>query len=167
MTDQLGPSFDKRLRAELDRFKPPTPRPEMARFSLSPAGHRAWGRLKPALAVAAALAILMVVATAAFGSPNPGVWEQRAVTTVQSVTQTGPPSPTPEPQEAAPAAPATHAEPSETSEPGRESPEPSGTASPEPRESPEPTGSPEPTQPPEPTESPEPRDSPSPSSTDS
>ena len=139
MTDQLGPSFDKRLRAELDRSKPPTPQPESARFSFSPAGYRPWGRLKPVLAVAAALAILMVAATAAFGSPNPGVWTQRAVTTVESVTQTSPPSPTPEPTKAAPIqpVPVTQPEPSEAPEPNRESPEPSDEIRQQPSESPE------------------------------
>jgi hypothetical protein len=134
MTDQLGPSFDNRLRAELDRVRPPTPRPEMARFGLMPAPSRWLVALKPAIAVGAALALLSVAASAASGSPNPGVWQQRAVTTVEELTQSGPPRPTPE-QEKSPAAqpaPAAHPEPSETTEPNRESPEPSSpTESPE------------------------------------
>ncbi len=142
MTDQLGPSFDKRLRAELDRFMPPTPRPESARFSLAPAGYRRLARLKPALAVAAAVAVLMVAASAASGSPNPGVWTQRAVTTVESVTQSTPPSPTPEPPKPSPVQPAQTApvanpSPSESAEPAHESPEPTETTRPEPSESPE------------------------------
>jgi hypothetical protein len=136
MTDQLGPSFDNRLRAELDRVRPPTPRPEMARFGLMPAPSRWLVALKPAIAVGAALALLSVAASAASGSPNPGVWQQRAVTTVEELTQSAPPSPTPE-QVKAPAAqpqpaPAAHPEPSATPEPNRESPEPSSpTESPE------------------------------------
>ena len=151
MTEQLGPSFDKRLRAELDRFRPPTPRPEMARFSRMPAGYGPLRFLKPATVVVAALALLTVAASAASGSPNPSVWKQRAVTTVEEVTQGAQPSPTPEPVKppAAQPAPASQPEPSE-------SPEPSG--SPEPSESPEPNrDSPEPTDGAhqEPTQSPE------------
>src|SRR5260370_6834755 len=104
MTDQLGPSFDKRLRAELDRFKPPTPRPESARFSRISPGYGRLGFLKPAVAMAAALALMTVAASAASGSPNPSVWKDRAWTTVQEVTQTAPPSPTP----AAPKPPPIH-----------------------------------------------------------
>src|SRR5260370_11641154 len=126
MTDQLGPSFDKRLRAELDRFKPPTPRPESARFSRMSPGYGGLGFWNPAVAVAAALALLTVAAWAASGSPNPSVWKDRAWTTVQEVTQTAPPSPTPEPTKASPIqpAPAAQPEPSEAPEPNRESPEP-------------------------------------------
>ncbi len=139
MTDQLGPSFDKRLRAELDRFRPPTPRPEMARFNRMPAAYGPLRFLKPAVAVAAALGLLTVAASAASGSPNPSVWKQRAVTTVQEITQTAPPSPTPEPPKASPIqpAPAAQPEPSEAPEPNRESPEPSGGTRQEPTESPE------------------------------
>ncbi len=139
MTDQLGPSFDKRLRAELDRFRPPTPRPEMARFSRMPVGYGPLRFLKPAVAVAAALGLLTVAASAASGSPNPSVWKQRAVTTVQEITQTAPSSPTPEPPKASPIqpAPAAQPEPSEAPEPNRESPEPSGETRQQPAESPE------------------------------
>src|SRR5260370_40913609 len=139
MTDQLGPSFDKRLRAELDRVRPPTPRPAMARFGLMPGPSRWMVSLKPALAVGAALRLLSVAASAASGSPNPGVWQQRAVTTVEELTQSAPPSPTPE-QVKAPAAqpaPPAHPHPSETPEPNRESPEPSTGTGQEPSESPE------------------------------
>jgi hypothetical protein len=125
MTDQLGPAFDRRLRAELDRFRPPTPRPEMARFSLTPARSRWLVALRPAIAVGAALALRSVAASAASGSPNPSVWKQRVVTTVEEVTQGAQPSPTPE-QEKTPAAqpaPAAQPEPSEAPEPNRESPE--------------------------------------------
>ncbi len=139
MTDQLGPSFDKRLRAELDRFRPPTPRPENARFSRISPGYGRLGFLKPAVAVAAALALMTVAASAASGSPNPSVWKDRAWTTVQEVTQTAPPSPTPEPPKAVPIqpAPVTQPEPSEAPEPNRESPEPSGGIRQQPSESPE------------------------------
>ncbi len=139
MTDQLGPSFDNRLRAELDRVRPPTPRPEMARFGMMPAPSRWLVALKPAIAVGAALALLSVAASAASGSPNPGVWQQRAVTTVEELTQSAPPSPTPEQVKAPTAQPAppAHPQPSETPEPNRESPEPSTGTGQEPSESPE------------------------------
>jgi hypothetical protein len=138
MTDQLGPSFDKRLRAELDRFRPPTPSPEMARFGLMPAPSRWLVALKPAIAVGAALALLSVAASAASGSPNPGVWQQRAVTTVEELTQSAPPSPTPEQVKSPAAQPQpAHPQPSETPEPNRESPEPSSGTGQEPSESPE------------------------------
>lgn len=125
MSDQLGRSFDRRLRTELDRLRPPTPRPENARFSRLPAGHGRLAFLKPVVALAAALALLTVAASAASGSPNPSVWKQRAVTTVEEITQTAPPSPTPEPPKASPLqpAPAKQPEPSEVPEPNRESPD--------------------------------------------
>ena len=139
MTDQLGPSFDRRLRTELDRFSPPTPRPESARYNRILPGYGRLSFLKPAVAVAAALALVAVAASAASGSPNPSVWKQRAVTTVQEVTQTAPASPTPEPPKASPIqpAPAAQPEPSKAPEPNRESPEPSGDTHQEPSESPE------------------------------
>src|SRR5260370_2727965 len=93
MTDQLGPSFDNRLRAELDRVRPPTPRPEMARFGLMPAPSRWLVALKPAIAIGAALALLSVAASAASGSPNPGGWHPPALPTATEVTHTTPPTP--------------------------------------------------------------------------
>ncbi len=139
MTDQLGPSFDKRLRAELDRSKPPTLRPASARYSRISPGYGRLRFLKTAVAVAAALALATVAASAASGSPNPSVWKERALTTVQKVTQTAPPSPTPEPTKASPIqpAPAAQPEPSEAPEPNRESPEPSDEIRQQPSESPE------------------------------
>src|SRR6267378_2715935 len=123
MSDRLGPHFDDRLRAELDRFQGPTPLPDSARFGRVRARRRL-GPLKPALALAGALGILLIAASALAGSPNPGVWTQRAVNSIESVTQTGPPSPTPESEGShhAPVQPSTRPEPSET---GLESPEPS------------------------------------------
>jgi outer membrane biosynthesis protein TonB len=111
----------------------------MARFSLMQAPSRWFVALKPAIAVGAALALLSVAASAASGSPNPSVWKERALTTVQEVTQTVPPSPTPEPPKALPIqpAPATQPEPSEAPEPNRESPEPSDEIRQQPSESPE------------------------------
>src|SRR2546425_2004682 len=97
MTDQLGPSFDKRLRAELDRFMPPTPRPESARYNRIPPGYGRLGFLKPAVAVGAALALVAVAASAPSGRPNPSVLKHPAVTPVPGGTPTPPPTPPPEP----------------------------------------------------------------------
>ena len=58
----MGPHFDDRLRAELDRFEGTTPLPETARFSRVQARRRLV-LLKPALALAGALGILMVAAS--------------------------------------------------------------------------------------------------------
>ncbi len=143
MNDQFGASFEKRLKQELDRFKPPTPRPETARFHQPQAGYVAQvgqgrlGGLKPALAVAAALAIFTVAASAVSGSPNPGVWTERAVNSIESMTGSAPPSPSPEPREE-PVGPATHAEPSEAPESDRESADHSGGADREPLVAPSP-----------------------------
>jgi hypothetical protein len=97
MTDQLGPNFGRRLRAGLDRVTPPTPRPENARFSRVPAGHRPVLRAKPALAFATAFAALILAASAVAGSPGAGAWTQRAVTTVETVVRVAQPSPPPQP----------------------------------------------------------------------
>ncbi len=151
MTDQLGPDFDERLGAELDRVSPPTPLPANARFNISPSGYRPMTGRKVALAVVGAVAVLMLGATALARSPNPAVW----VTTVQTVTHALESSPSPSPEGPAPVQPAPPAhvvqatnspEPShESPEPPGESPEPSGspTASPEHYQSPSPSPSPD------------------------
>ena len=131
MSDQLGPDFDERLGAELEHGFAPTPLPANARFHVSPPGYRPLVGRKLALAVAGAVALLMVAATALARSPNPAVW----VSTVESVTHVGEsnPSPSPEsPVQAEPQPPA-HAEPTSPAEPSHGSPEPS-------HESPEPSG---------------------------
>ena len=172
MTDQLGPDFDARLRAELDRLEGPTPLPSSARYSQPRTGYRRFGGMTPALVVAGAVAVLLVAASAVLGSPDPAVW----VTTVENVTRVGPASPTPSPVTSpnTQANPTPRAEPSEAVEPSHESPEPSGgeTHS-QPVESPEAsaTPSPEPVETPSPgsdgehsgSESPAPSPSPSPS----
>jgi hypothetical protein len=147
MTDQLGPDFDERLGAELDRLSPPTPLPANARFKVSPSAYRPINGTKLALASAGAVAVLMLGATALARSPNPAVW----VSTVRSVTHAGESSPSPSPDgphSVQPAPPAHVVQPTKSPEPSHESPEPPG-------ESPEPSGSP--------TPSPEHYQSPSPS----
>ncbi len=91
MSDQLGPDFDERLGAELERAPAPTPLPANARFNVSPPGYRPLVGRKVALAVAGAVALLMVAATALARSPNPAVW----VSTVESVTHAAESSPSP------------------------------------------------------------------------
>jgi hypothetical protein len=170
MTDNLGPDFDLRLRASLDRVDGPTPLPENARFSSMKTSRRL-GPLRPALALAGALGILMVAATALAGSPNPGVWQQRAVNSIESVTHSqSSPSPESEGSHHAPVQPSTRTEPSETS---HESPEPSSGSHQEPSPSPDGHDSSNPA--PSPTPSPgsqdggheSPAPSPSPSGTNS
>src|SRR5260370_3395063 len=101
MSDQLGPDFDERLGAELDRRAAPTPLAANARFNVSPPGYRPLVGRKVALAVAGAVALLMVGATALAHSPNPPVW----VGTVVSVTHVAASSPSPSPETAPPAPP--------------------------------------------------------------
>jgi hypothetical protein len=137
MIDQLGPDFDERLGAELDRRAAPTPLPANARFNVSPSGYRPLVGRKVALAVAGAVALLMVAATALAHSANPAVW----VTTVESVTHVGASSPSPSPESAPQAQPPppAHVEPTTAGEPNHESPEPSGNTDSE--SSPSPSGS--------------------------
>jgi outer membrane biosynthesis protein TonB len=144
MTDQLRPDFEKRLKAGLDRVRPPTPLPQAARFNRLPPRRRRLFSFKPALALAAALAVLMVAASALTGSANPATWTQRAVTTIESVTHAPQTSPSPSP----PASPKTQPQPpvrvEPTSEPNHESPEPGGDTQPQPSEPPEASGTPAP-----------------------
>jgi hypothetical protein len=124
MSDSLGPDFDERLGAELDRGAAPTPLPANARFNMSPPGYRPLVGGKVVLAVAGAVALLMVAATALAHSPNPAVW----VSTVESVTHVGESSASPSPESApqAQTPPPAQVHPTRTAEPDTESPEPSG-----------------------------------------
>ena len=139
MSDQLGPDFDERLQAELDRFTPPTPLPEKARFRQP---QRTYARLvgtRLAAALAAGLVVATVMAASAATGTNPSTWPQRAVTTVESVTHVGESNPTPSPETQAPTKPPAKTEPVKTTAPEHESPEPSDGSRPEPKESPEPS----------------------------
>src|SRR5216684_4990502 len=124
MSDDLGPDFDERIGAELDRASPPTPLLANARFKMSPSGYRPLVGRKVALAVAGAVALLMVAATALARSPNPAVW----VRTVESVTHAAESSPSPSPESAPQAQPPPPApvQTTRTPEQSHESPEPSG-----------------------------------------
>jgi hypothetical protein len=153
MTDDLGPDFDERLGAELDRATPPTPTPANARFNISPSGYRTITGRKVALAAVGAVAVLMLGATALARSPNPAVW----VTTVQSVTHAAEssPSPSPETPTALPQPPA-QVQPTRTVEPSHESPEPPGDTHGGPSGSPTPSPDDDKSPSPNPTPSPSP-----------
>jgi hypothetical protein len=98
----LGPRFERRLKAALDSVVPRTPHFSEARYrSASWArSHRPW-RLAPAFVGLAAIGITALSAAAATSSPNPAVWTQRAVSTIQSVSHIPDNNPIP-PQNSAP-----------------------------------------------------------------
>lgn len=139
MTDQLGPDFEERLQAELERFRPPTPLPQTARFRGPQPGYRPFGGMKLALAMAGALAVLTVVAASAATGTDPASWPQRAVTTVESVTHAGEASSSPSPEHQTQSNVPAQGQPSKTAKPDQKSPvQPRGSRT-EPKESPEPT----------------------------
>ena len=142
MSDRLGADFDERLRAELNRFRPPTPMPASARFAVLRPGLRRFGRLHLAVAMAGALAVLTVVAASAASGTNPTSWPQRAVTSVESVAHVGEsaPSPSPEKVPQTQSRPPSQSQPSKSNTPQteRDSPDPSDGSRTEPKESPAP-----------------------------
>jgi hypothetical protein len=149
----LGPGFERRLKAALDKVVPPSPLLASARFRAAAPRRvsRAW-RFAPAL-VAAGAAAMAITATAATGSPNPSVWRDRAGTVFQSVGHfpgsASPKAPSAKPPKVSPAGQGTgpsHATPPSTHEP-----------QPKPTERPEPTDTPEPIERPEPSPTPEPQ----------
>jgi len=146
-----GPGFERQLKATLDPFVPPTPFAFRARYrsAISVGSRRSW-RLAPALIGAGAVAAMALSAAAATRSPNPAVWTERAVSTIQSVSHIPDNNPNP-PENNAPAprgaAPVT--QPGGTSHatpPSTRSAEPSDRPRPSerPDESPRPDGSPRP-----------------------
>jgi hypothetical protein len=143
MSDRLGAEFEERLRAELDRVRPPTPMPENARFAEPRPRFRRFGRLQLAVGMAGALAVVTVVAASAASGTDPASWPQRAVTTVESVTHVGEPAPSPAPEKPSQTEtrPPAQSEPSKpkTAVPQRNSPESSDGSRTEPKESPEAT----------------------------
>lgn len=152
----LGPGFERRLKAALDKVVPPSPLLASARYRTGATRRmsRAW-RFAPAL-VAVGAAAMAITATATTGSPNPSVWRDRAGTVFQSVghfpgspkaaeSPRVPQHPTPQGQGTLP----SHSTPS------------SGHVT-EPKQSPEPTERPEPSPRPEPTPSEQPETSPTP-----
>jgi hypothetical protein len=152
----LGPGFERRLKAALDRVAPPSPLLSSARYRSGAAmlPRRTW-RLVPVL-VGIGAAGMALTAAAATGSPNPVVWTERAGSAIQSVSHTSVASPkaaqTSRPQSSrgtssgpgtAPGRPTTSSgheqEPSRTPEPTDR-----GEASPRPRPSPSPSEAPYP-----------------------
>lgn len=167
--ETLGPGFERRLKAALDRFVPPSPRLSSARYRSAMPGRpgRPW-RLAPAL-IGIGAAGMALTAVAATGSPNPVIWTQRAGSVIQSVSHPvaspkAAQSPRPQPSQDTPSGQGTGAvdptpssgrelEPSPAAQP-TERPE----ASPTPVESPEPTPTPQPSSGADPTPSPTPTD---------
>lgn len=151
--DRLGPGFERRLKAALDRVAPPSPLLSSARYRSGAAAlpGRAW-RLVPAL-VAIGAAGAALTAAAATGSPNPAVWEERAGSAIQSVSHQPAAGPkavrTPRPE------PSRQPSSGKGTEPGHATPS-SGHEQ-------EPQRSPAPTERPEASPSPEPSPRPSPS----
>lgn len=121
--DPLGDGLKWRLRAELNRIRPPYSSP---RYLSSPR-HRigAW-RLAPVALVVGIGGMLGLTAYATTGSPNPAVWTQQIVTrTESSPSPVASPSPT---SRAAAPIPTQHAQPTPRSSPSER---PEGTPSPE------------------------------------
>jgi hypothetical protein len=142
----LHPTLIARLRAELNRVRPPDAEP---RYLTSSAPVGGW-RLAPVMLAIAFTGILALTAFAATGSPNPAVWTNRVETIIS------PPSPSPSPEaeptqshsQGVPAAPPAHrptAPPTEsaepTSSPEHESPQPNDDHD-SPNPSPSPSSSP-------------------------
>lgn len=134
--DELDAGLRARLRAELDRIRPPAALP---RYASSSPSVRAW-RLAPVVLAVAFTGILALTAVAATGSPNPAVWTNRVETVIN------PPSPSPE-VEASPAAPQSHT--NQPAPPTTKPESPEATSKPEANETPEPSHSPEPSETPE------------------
>jgi hypothetical protein len=178
-----GPGFEHQLKAALDAVVPPTPFAFRARYRSAEwlRSSRPW-RIAPALLGAAAVVVMAVSAAAATSSPNPAVWTQRAVSTIQSVSHIPDNNPNP-PENNAPAprgsAPVTQpggtshatppaarrAEPSDSPRPTErpdESPRPAGTPPPDDSRHPWPSPSPTPSDPHNPYPQPSPTPYPSP-----
>lgn len=155
--DLLGPGFERRLKAALDKVVPPSPLLSSARFRTGNARRlsRAW-RFAPAL-VAVGAAGMVLTATAATGSPNPAIWRDRAGTVIQNVAHypgTGPK-----------AVQGPKSQPRATSQgqgPGTSRPTPVTGHDPAPKPSAEPTDRAEQSPRPEPTPSERPEPSPTP-----
>ena len=137
--EPLGPIFEQRLKAALDRVTPPSPMLSSARYRslIASRSGKAW-RLAPAL-VGIGAALMALTAAAATGSPNPAVWTERAGSVIQNVGHI--PASTPKTAKS-PKPESSH----EATQPGR--PTSDGRdkeGSPEPEESPEASPRPRPT----------------------
>lgn len=148
--DPLGPDFDRRLGAALDRVMPPTPNVTGARYRLTSATlPRRALRLGSALAAAGALGVVSLSAFAATGSPNPVVWTERAASTISHIPEAGPKSEAtqnpPSSQNGAPSA----------AQGGTAHPSPAHSEKPADGQHPDPSDHPESSSHPEPSESPD------------
>lgn len=132
--DPLGPHFEQQLREALDRVVPPRAYPRY-RFASRP--HSPLIRFASAAVAVAALGLVTLSAYAATGSANPSVWTRRAITAIESSSQTSTPSPTPESgDQPSPGASKQVEEPAASPRPSER---PDHPESPEPQESPHPT----------------------------
>ncbi len=131
--DPLGPAFEWRLRAALDRVQPRFSRP---RYANATGRVHAW-RVAP-MALAAGLAgVLVLSASAVTGSANPAVWTSRIVTAIEA-SPTMQATPVPEPT-AVPQAPKAVPAQATSQAPGHEA-----SPKPDPSDRAYPTGRPEP-----------------------
>ena len=96
--DPLGPGFEVRLHAALDRVQPPHSAPRYQSAHAAGTLRRAMFRAAPLVAVA--VAGLLMTAYAATGSPNPVIWTQTAASAIGSITRGPEPGPTAEPSAA-------------------------------------------------------------------
>jgi hypothetical protein len=94
----LGPGFEWRLRAVLDRVQPPHNAPRYLSATATRTLRTVIGRAAPVVAVG--VAGLLLTAYAATGSPNPVIWTQNAASAINSVTHAPEPIPTAEPSSA-------------------------------------------------------------------
>ena len=96
--DLLGPGFEWRVRAVLDRVQPPHTAPRY--LSVTPGGTLRTAFVRAVPAVAVGVAGLLLTAYAATGSPNPVIWTQNAASAITSITRAPEPSPAAEPSSA-------------------------------------------------------------------
>lgn len=81
--DLLGPGFEWRLRAALDRVRPPHSAPRYLSATATATLRTALWRAAPVVAVG--VAGLLLTAYAATGSPNPVIWTQNAASAINSI----------------------------------------------------------------------------------
>ncbi len=148
--DPIGPGFEWRLKAALDRVTPPSSNPRYAATAMG--GARTWPAGPALLAAGAAMVLLAVTATAATGSPNPAVWAERAGSTIQSVSHPSETVPSPEPSPERPLQTPHSAVPAQ---PTHDEHEPEATQTPDPAESKDKDKEKDPAPRPEPSEAPD------------
>lgn len=120
----LGPDFELRLRAALNRVHVPHGEPRYLSVTPGAVLQTAIGRALPVVAVA--LTGLLLTAYAATGTPNPVTWARNAASAITTMTHV--PEPTTAPANSAPVQSPDRAESEPSSEPGSEQ-EPAETRS--------------------------------------